>query len=122
MGKLIVEGRLGHESLKKVADLTVQTGKISVLLFCTYSKDAISLGHVFKSVRIFDDKSSLIDGSFKLVMVTNQLLVRLDEVPYGYKTICQLELVTSSNQIEKFIEDIPIVENWYESERKFIFE
>ena len=91
--------------------ISSKKGKIEAF-FIDYSSFNVYKGD---DVKLFLNRQGQVDSiACKLLFITNEMLLSLDLVEIGYKSICFLEF---EKEI-KFIELIPVVENWYEQRDK----
>ncbi len=89
-----------------------------VIFFCSFSQFDIELGSVFYHISNLDKELINIPCKLKLVDVTQQFGLPFDKVPEGHKTICKFCCL--DNKTPKIIGEIPIVNNWYESNDKYL--
>jgi predicted membrane protein len=117
-----IQGILGEQSMKKVEHLLIKEKlETSLVLFVSFSKFTIPVGTIFTTFLKKEELNNCCRGKFQVVQVTNQLCKPLNEIPEGYKTICQIDYGNNENFSNNWINNLQVVENWYEWEDIFVF-
>lgn len=120
--KLFVEGILEFDEIPEVINLIDQgKKKDSLLFFTSYLNFDLQLLDNFELLYPEDDSSFKLRGCFTIIMLTNQLSVPLETLESGYNGICQIQF-DSDELLQEVKKLIPIVRNWYEYDKRFVFE
>lgn len=98
--------------------LNYKENDMQVILFCDYSTYDIPKGYIFN--HLMDPLSqNNISCKAKLKDISQEFGIPFDSVPKGYKTICNFKF--SGINIPKMIMELPIINDWYESNESLIF-
>lgn len=106
---LVIEGKVSKNILKqlKLEDIFFRN-KNNEVLFLSYSYSDIKLEQLFDCIFDIQKPNNHEIIKCQIVKVTQQFGKIFNEIPHGWKTICQFEF----ENIPKMIDSLPVIETW----------
>jgi len=116
---LWVEGRASQAALHAIAQPNSKFPGFQRpgrdLYFISFSYADLPRGKTFDIAFLEGHPATAFPGIVEIVAITQQFSMEWDEVPHGWKTICDLEFVPD---VRHPLLQLPFVDGWYENKRR----
>jgi len=115
---LQIVGVISEDLLKRFASIVnYKENKNQVVLFCRYSESNIPIGFIFRKIQDVDSGEIFaIEATLK--GISQQLRIPWEEVPMGWKTICNFEF---KNNIPKVVSELKRLNDWFDYDKILVF-